>query len=70
MVQIVFLINIFIIIQIDSVSDFNISREPHKAFLWGKGAYAQKYIKVCFFENNILKIYNFSLFLNIQENAF
>ena len=67
MVQIVFLINIFIIIQIDSVSD---SREPHKAFLWGKGAYAQKYIKVCFFKNNILKIYNFSLFLNIQENAF
>ena len=52
MVQIVFLINIFIIIQIDSVSDFNISREPHKAFLWGKGAYAQKYIKVCFFKEN------------------
>ena len=46
MVQIVFLINIFIIMHIDSGNNWNILPKPHKAFLWGKGPYAQKYIKV------------------------
>lgn len=70
MVQIAFLINIFIIIQIDSVNNFNILVKPHKAFLWGKGAYAQKYIKTKIFKLKSSKLYKFSLILNKQENVF